>query len=482
MKKIYLLVLLGSALLGSAQIVNIPDTNFKTYLLPFYDVNHDNEIQLTEAQNATSIDISSNYNISNISGIESFTNLAFLFIRNNPVSAPVNLSQNTLLQSVRVQGTYPSINITGLSNLSYIELIGNYTSLDISNRTSLTELYLGAPNLVSLNLTNLPQLQKLWINDANLTSIDVTQMPLLQELVLQQLDLTSINVTQNPNLKFLSLNGSPLGTVNISQNVLLENLGLDDTNITSINLQNNPLIKVLNIGHNNLSAGIDISNLTLLEDLGVFQCSLSTLDLSNNPLIKYLQLGNNNLTDINVLHLSDLRNFMSYGNKFTNINLSNNPLLKYIAFNSNPFLTHINIKNGNNSNIVWLVPNDYGWLPLLQEVCVDDPTSAYAVLVNAALNPAVNVTAQCTALSTEEISISETDIIVYPNPVLDKLLAKTKEKLEFYQIMTSTGNLVEEGRFKNQEYKINMVKFPKGVYFVKIGNGKFVIVEKVIKK
>jgi len=481
MKKIYLLLLLCSTLLGNAQIVNVPDSNFKAYLLTLVDANQDGEIQITEALIPGSINLSINKNITNIAGIESFTNLEYLFLRNNPISSPVNLSQNTLLKSVGVQGTFPSVNITGLNDLRYVEFVGQYTTLDISNRTLLTDLYLGSPDLNSINLANLPQLQKLWINNANLTSIDVTQMPLLEELSLQQLNLTSINVTQNPALNFLNVNGSPIGTIDISQNVLLEWLSLDNTNITSINVQNNPLIKVLNIGHNNLSAGIDISNLTLLEDLGVFQCALSSLNISNNPLIKYLQIGNNNLTDINVLHLSDLRNFRCYGNKFTKINLSNNPLLKYISFTSNPFLTHINIKNGNNGNIVWLHASDYGFLPLLQEVCVDDPASAYAYQVNAALPPAVNVTAQCTALSTQEVPIKETDIIVFPNPVEDVLHIQTKEKLISYEIITSLGKLVESGKFVGGDFRINMIQFPKGVYFIKLSNGKIVTVEKVIK-
>lgn len=483
MKKFYFLLLFCFAVLGNAQNVNIPDANFKAYLLPYVDVNHDNEVQLTETQNLGSINISSNYNISDLTGIESFTNLISFSIKYNPVSAPVDLSQNTQIKYLTVLGTYSSLNITGLLGLIYVQLSGNFTTLDISNRVSLTNLYLGVPNLNSINLANLPQLQALWINDANLTSIDVTQMPLLQELSLQQLDLTSINVTQNPNLNFLNVNGSPIGTINISQNPLLERLYLDNTNITSVNLQTAPLITDLSIGHNNLSStGVDLSLIPLLKNLGVFQCQLSTLDLSNNPLIEDLSIGNNLLTAVNVSHLSLMYRFSCVGNKFTNMNLSGSPLLKYVSFTSNPFLTHINLKNGGNANLIWQGSSNYGFLPMLQEVCVDNPASSYAYQVNAAVPPAVNVTSQCTALDTNEIAIAQTDIKIYPNPVMDDVHISTKEKLFSYQIITSIGNLIDEGNFTSNDYKINMRNFPSGVYYIKLSNEKFVTVQKVIKK
>ncbi|RTZ49254.1 hypothetical protein EJ377_00605 [Chryseobacterium arthrosphaerae] len=47
----------------------------------------DGEISNTEAKNATLIMIDTNYGITNIDGIEAFTNLNMLFIRNNPLSS-----------------------------------------------------------------------------------------------------------------------------------------------------------------------------------------------------------------------------------------------------------------------------------------------------------------------------------------------------------------------------------------------------------
>ena len=483
MRKAYFFLFLILILWSNAQIVNIPDVNFKNYLLAHFDGNQDNQIQVSEAQNVYSINLTSSLSISDITGIEHFSNLTMLIIKYNNITAPVNLSQNTNLNVVTLWGSSPSINISGLSVLKYADLNGKYTSVDLTNKPLLEQLFLGSSNLNTVNVTSLPLLKRLWISDAGLiTSINVTQNPLLEELVLQQLNLTSIDVTQNPNLTFLSLNGSPIGTVNISQNVLLERLSLDDTGITSVNLQNNPLINYLDLGHNNLSAGIDLSNLLLLEELSVFQSNLSTLNLSNNLLLKWLSFGNNSLTNINVSHLALLQNFSSVANQLTQVDLSNNPALKYVDFTSNSKLTHINLKNGGNHNLIWLSPTDYGWLPKLQEVCVDDPSSYYAIQVNSALPPAVNVTAQCTALDTQEVSIEKTDIKIFPNPVEDVLYIRTKEKLVSYEIISSIGSLVEKGNFDKGAFSVNMQGLSKGIYYIKMSNERFTTTSKVIKK
>ncbi|RTZ46332.1 hypothetical protein EJ377_18435 [Chryseobacterium arthrosphaerae] len=63
--------------------MSFTDVNFKNALLPYHDANGDGEISNTEAKNATLIMIDTNYGITNIDGIEAFTNLNMLFIRNN---------------------------------------------------------------------------------------------------------------------------------------------------------------------------------------------------------------------------------------------------------------------------------------------------------------------------------------------------------------------------------------------------------------
>lgn len=97
MKKLLLTFLLMAGI-AEAQVVNIPDANFKTKLLAAdvnnniatstsnmpmkIDANNDGQIQLSEAQLVRTLNVGSS-GISNMSGIENFTSVFFLFCDNN---------------------------------------------------------------------------------------------------------------------------------------------------------------------------------------------------------------------------------------------------------------------------------------------------------------------------------------------------------------------------------------------------------------
>ena len=81
MKKIVLIITLINFSVFQAQIVNIPDANFKIKLLnhnPIIDLNNDNEIQVTEAESFNGSLAVSSGNISDLTGIEAFINITEL--------------------------------------------------------------------------------------------------------------------------------------------------------------------------------------------------------------------------------------------------------------------------------------------------------------------------------------------------------------------------------------------------------------------
>ena len=88
----------------------------------------------------------------------------------------------------------------------------------------------------------------------------------------------------------------------------------------------------------------------------------------------------------------------------------------------------------------------------------------------------------CSPLATEEISIKDTDMQFYPNPVDDVLNIKTKENLKTYEVISAVGQQVKRGTFKANNYTISMQGLTKGVYFVKVFTDKISVVEKVVKK
>lgn len=114
MKKLYTLLFLVYGFIANAQIVNIPDANFKAKLLQAspsiqiakstaglwikVDANNDGEIQITEATQVAALYVNFS-SISSLTGIESFTNLKVLSCYNNTI-ATLDVSMLPLLQEL----------------------------------------------------------------------------------------------------------------------------------------------------------------------------------------------------------------------------------------------------------------------------------------------------------------------------------------------------------------------------------------------
>ncbi|MFC7348547.1 T9SS type A sorting domain-containing protein [Chryseobacterium zhengzhouense] len=492
--KLFYIAFFLSANLFLSQNINFADVNFKNALLPYHDVNGDGQISVSEAQNATAIFIDTNNNITNLAGIEYYTNLTTLMIKNNPITAPVDLSQNTQLQNVRLGfGTaVTSANLTGLTQLKYLNIgLAPNTPLNVLNKPLLEEIIIeGTPSggLSTIDVSQNPVLKKLWINNNNLTSINVTQNPLLEELVLQKntnitTSILTLDVSQNPALKILNIGGhTMIPSINVSSNPALERLFLGSTAITSLNLTNNTLLKFLDITNDNFANGINLQNQPLLEEFHASTANLPNLDLSNNSNLQAISIINNYIPTINVSHLSQLYRFDAGNNLFTSIDLSNNPNLKYVNFLKNQLMKYINLKNGFNQNIIWLSDSDYQLMPQLQGICVDNPASTYAIKVKQAVGANVLVTSNCSLLSTQENQLTLEKPILFPIPTKDLLNIKTKESLVEYSIFSLSGQKVQSGEFLNNERYVNVENLLPGIYFIKIKTDKNSYTEKFTKK
>lgn len=492
--KIYSLLFLTSFSLVLSQNVNFADVNFKNALLPFQDVNGDGQISLSEAQNTTFISIDTNNNITNLGGIEHYPNLTILMIKNNPITAPLDLSQNTQLQNIRLGiGTaVTSVDLTGLTQLKYLTIgVAPNTSINVLNKPLLEEILIGGTltgGLSAIDVSQNPLLKKLWINDNNLTSINVTQNPVLEELVLQKAttiptSISTLNVTQNPLLKTIAVSGhSLLPSIDVSMNLALERLFTGNTAITSLNLTNNSLLKFLDITNNNFAGGINLSHQPILEEFHASAAHLPTLDLSNNLNLKTLGITNNYIPTINVSHLSQLRMFHAGNNLFTSLDLSNNPSLAYVDFMGNQLMKYINLKNGFNQNIIWQTNYDYQFMPQLTGICVDDSNSSYASKVKIAVGNNVLVTSNCSLLSAQEAAQKNLSLKVFPNPTADILYVETQEKLIDYSVFSMSGQKISADIFRNNEKNVNVKNLLQGNYIIQIKTNRQTYTNKIVKK
>ena len=132
-----LFLLLALPMIGFGQNVNIPDANFKAYLVGNFAINTngDNQIQVSEASAFTDTINCSALNISNLTGIQAFTALTTLYCNYNQLTS-LDVSQNTALTTLYC---------------NYNQL----TSLDVrngNNNNFLAFFAFGNPNLYCINV------------------------------------------------------------------------------------------------------------------------------------------------------------------------------------------------------------------------------------------------------------------------------------------------------------------------------------------
>ncbi|MGB3343153.1 MAG: hypothetical protein WBA61_04520, partial [Aequorivita sp.] len=191
---IFLFILMGSVL--QAQIVNIPDVNFKNALIEAgVDTNGDGEIQLSEAEAVINLNVSFQ-EIQSMEGIQSFVNLEVLHCSNNQISS-LNMSHNL--------------------NLQWLTCGSNYLSnLDITQNLNLINLWCDNNQLSDLNVSQNLNLKSLWCWNNPLSSVDISQNIKLESLDCSQNQLNILDLSKNSNLRELSCEDSQLTSLNIA--------------------------------------------------------------------------------------------------------------------------------------------------------------------------------------------------------------------------------------------------------------------------
>lgn len=226
---------------ANAQIVNIPDSNFKNALLthnPVIDTNADGEIQQSEAQAVTVMHVQGQ-GIQDLTGIGAFVNLTDLYCSNNQLTT-LDLSQNTLLKYLYCESN-------------------QLNSLDVSQCVELQSLICSSNNLNTLDLTQNIHLWDLIVNNNQLTSLDLTPNIELDYLNCISNQLTSLILPQNADLHGIDCADNQLTTLDVSHNIYLQILTVAHNNMTSMDLtQNTELLTFA--GQNNDFTFLDIRN------------------------------------------------------------------------------------------------------------------------------------------------------------------------------------------------------------------------------
>lgn len=432
MKKLYfLLIALFIVTSTNAQIVNIPDANFKDALVNTNcvdtdgdgygdsdaDTNDDGEIQVSEAEAVLWLKVY-NKNIVSLEGIESFINLEFLSCGFNQIEN-LDLTYNTSLKTLYCWHNQIS-------------------TLEISQCQGLITLRCQFNNLNNLDLSLNIDLQTANINHNHFSSIDVSLNSNLDWLDISFNQLTSIDVSQNINLSILECGYNQLNSIDVTQNPVLYKFMCDQNLLTNLDVSQNP-------------------------ELGFFICfdnQLTHLDVSQNPNLWRFQCDRNNLNGLDVTQNPDLWWLSCSENQLQNlhINNGNNGALHIFGATGNPNLFCIQVDN-ENAPIPYCDPwTVEGW-------CVD---------------PWVDFSNYC-ELGVEDFNV-KSQIILFPNPVKDNLIIDNSSNLEVksvkvYDLLGRLVMLVEDDL-----EQIDVSGLNSGVFFLRIETTDGVITKKLIKE
>ena len=224
---------------------NFPDENFRDYVAKEWDKNHDKYFSPREIANAKWISCD-NKEISNLKGIEFFTNIWLLECYYNNLTT-IDLSHN--------------------KNLSYINCHHN-----------------------------------------QLNELDVSGLPLLETFYCGHNALPSIDVSKNEKLEDFDCQDNHLDTLDVSQNKELVKLSCGTNNLTELDVRENKKLKELSCYESKLS-NLDLRNQTELEVLNCWKNPLSVLDVSANTKLKTLFVSNTNLTSLDAKNHTALATF-----------------------------------------------------------------------------------------------------------------------------------------------------------------------------
>ncbi len=236
MKNNLLVVLFLTMVYGlSAQVVRIPDANFKSYLIGnrSINVNGDDEIQISEAGMFAGTMDCSGMNIENLIGIEYFVSLVSL-----------NCSGN-LLTSLYLHNNY---NLKSL-NCSHNQL----TELDLSRNDLLLSVLCGHNQLSLLNISNSASLSTLDCSFNQLTDLDVRNKRKLETLLCAGNLLESLDLTGVEALRYFFCGTNRLKTLNLEPVPVLSNLYCENNQLVKLDLSRCKTISRLNCADNQLT-------------------------------------------------------------------------------------------------------------------------------------------------------------------------------------------------------------------------------------
>jgi Leucine-rich repeat (LRR) protein len=369
------LFLWSLCLVANAQIVNIPDANFKNALAYTScvdlngdgvgdvnaDTNNDGEIQVSEALEVLRLNVNSR-SIESLTGIEAFGNLQKLDCSQNQLTT-LDVQALTNLQDLDCsQNQLTILEVQAMTNLQALKCgFNQLTTLEVQGLTNLQYLSCYANQLTTLEVQPLTNLQNLSCYANQLTTLEVQGLTKLGILFCSQNQLTTLDVQGLTNLQSLHCSSNQITTLDVQGLTKLYNLDCLLNQLTTLNVQGLTNLQKLYCSSNQLTT-LDVQGLNL-QDLDCRGNQLTTLNVQGLTNLKNLDCFYNQLTTLNVQGLTNLQSLSCGFNQLTTLDVQGLTNLKELYCASNQLIT-LYIKNGSIETIL-----DFGNNPLLYICC-----------------------------------------------------------------------------------------------------------------
>jgi hypothetical protein len=440
MKRVLLSTMAFIAFNSNSQNVNIPDANFKSFLVSDITINtnSDSEIQISEANSYSGmIDCSYEY-INDLTGIEEFTSLTSLICSNNTMNV-VDVSQCQSLETLKAAFGVVTTVIPPLSG-SLITL-GSYNNF-----------------LDDLDLSYSPLLESVDINNTSLTSLDVTNCSNLITLLFANAPISSIDLSSSSLLETLSCGGTSLSMLDLSLNTEIQELFISGCpNLSDLNISN---------GNNSI---------------------VTYFYATNNPNLTCIQVDNVAYSSINWLDIDASAGFNTdCTTHVTDITVTSQSAQTVISSDGGTLqmLASVLPIDATNSTYSWSVTNGTGMATIDASGLLTASNNGI-VTVNAIANDVSGVSGSIDIeISNQTMALIESNvptltISMFPNPTSGVVNFHTThqiEKIDMYNLVGEKVITVFDSSL------INISNFPKGVYVLEISTVSGVLITKKLIK
>lgn len=464
-----------------AETISFVDPAFEKIAVTLCDLDGDGKVSRAEALNLETLDIT-NKGITDLTGIEWFTNLRILNCSENSSLKTLDISSNTALEELNCR----SCKITNLDISKNVALKiltcfrCNLKKLDVSNNPLLTSLKCDENPLTSLDLSHNSEIIELSCSGfANWKETDTYRIRVLnlkgctklQKLICYNQLLASLNLSDCVSLTELDLSTNVLLGLDISHNTKLSKLDCANNRIPSLNLSHNTLLTTCDISYNPLSTinvGGVLSSLefktgertykefttldiiaTKLESVSISSSQLKRIDFSSSTTLKSVSLVVSPLSELDLSPLPNLRSVYIQASSLRALDLRNNPQLSSLTCYYCKTLSEVNLPNNEMfttakfDNCKQIPSVDFAVTPNLQSISIRTCTAWNSLDLSS-------------NLSLKEITLYECGSLNYidlgDNPYLKDL-----KRIEVGGSCDIRGSKVEKISVISGPYKTNLI-------------------------